>query len=86
MQKDSREPPPNWPWPYRVEWRLMRLEERAFNETTDRAGGPRKWLARDWLMTGAGITLVLGALSERSGLTAVGTVFLKALVHLYGSR
>ena len=82
MQKDSRAPPPNWPWSYRVEWRLMRLEEKAFNETTDQDDGRRTWTPRDFMAAGAGIAMVIGALGQRIGWIDLGVFLAK----LYGAR
>lgn len=82
MRKDSRAPPPNWPWPYRVEWRLMRLEEKVFTETTAEDGKRPVWMPRDYLAAGAGIVMVIAALSEKIGWTALGAF----LVKLYGVR
>lgn len=82
MRKDSHAPPPNWPWPYRVEWRLMRLEEKVFSETTAKNGERQTWLPRDYMAAGAGIVMVIGALSEKIGWTSLGAI----LVKLYGAR
>ena len=82
MRKDSRVPPPNWPWSYRIEWRIMRLEEKVFSETTAKDGKRPTWQARDYLAAGAGIVMVIAALSEKIGWTALGAF----LVKLYGVR
>ena len=91
---DSHGPPPHWPWKYQVDWWLLEFRreiqqlKRAARgtKTTDQREEAPKWQARDWLMTGAGITIVLGSLSEKSGVTAVGAMFLKAIVKLDGQR
>ena len=75
-------PPPNWPWSYRIEWRIMRLEEKVFSETTAEDGKRPTWQARDYLAAGAGIVMVIAALSEKIGWTALGAF----LVKLYGVR
>ncbi len=82
MRKDSRAPPPNWPWSYRVEWRLMRLEETVFSETTDKDAGRPTWLPRDYLAAGTGIVMVIAALTERTGWTTA----IAGLVKLYGGK
>jgi hypothetical protein len=82
MQKDSRAPPPNWPWSYRVEWRLMRLEEKAFKETTDQGDERQAWTPRDYLAAAAGIVMVIGALSQKVGWLDLSLLLAK----LYGVR
>lgn len=90
---DSNGPPPHWPWKYQVDWwiidfrrRISQIEKARGNKTTATDGERRRWEARDWLMTGAGITLILGSLSEKSGVTAAGAMLLKAVVRLYGQK
>lgn len=82
MRKQSGEPPPHWPWSYRIEWRVMHLEDKVFSETTDKGAERQTWAPRDYLAAGAGIVMVIAALSEKIGWTALGAF----LVKLYGGR
>ena len=53
---------------------------------TDEEAPRTRWTPRDYLMAGAGISMVIGALSEKSGLTAVGLAILKAAARVYGEH
>lgn len=84
---DSQGPPPHWPWSYRIEWRVMRLEEKMLGKkTTERDGERQQWTPRDLLIASAGIAMVIGTLCEKTGLTSVGMMILKTVVKAYGER
>ena len=82
MRKQSGEWPGLWQWSLKVEHRLTKLEEKAFSKTTDRNDVGRTWAPRDYMAAAAGIVMVMGALSEKIGWTALGAF----LVKLYGGR
>lgn len=82
MRKQSGEWPELWQWSLKVENRLTKLEGKVFSETTDKGGRGRTWEPRDYLAAGAGIVMVIAALSEKIGWTALGAF----LVKLYGAR
>jgi hypothetical protein len=60
----------------------MRLEEKAFKETTDQNDERRTWTPRDYLAAVAGIVMVIGALGQKVGWLDL-SVF---LAKLYGVR
>lgn len=77
--------PPNWQWMLTVERRLLRLEcliRRRGGMTTDQIGGRRTWEPRAIMMAGAGISMVIAALSEKAGWSTV----IAGLVRLYGGE
>lgn len=83
--QDSQGLPPLWQWMLSVERRITSLQgqvQALGNKTTDPKGGRRRWEPRDWMAAGAGIVMVMGALSEKIGWTALGAF----LVKLYGGR
>lgn len=74
------------PWPL-IEWmldmerRVSKFEVRG-ETTTDRKGERRTWEARDYMMAGAGISMVIAALFEKAGWSTV----IAGLVRLYGGK
>lgn len=77
--------PPLWPWMLSVEQRIITLQQqvRALgSKTMARKDDDRTWRPRDTMMAASGIVMVIAALSERVGWTAV----IAGLVKLYGSR
>jgi len=88
MSKDGEGWPPFWTWALQIERRVSHLEAKAkprLNKTNDDASNLR-WTPRDYLMAGAGISMVIGALTEKSGLTAVGVAILKVVARVYGEH
>jgi len=88
MSKDGEGWPPFWTWALEIERRVSRLEAKVkprLNNTDDDTLKSR-WTPRDYLMAGAGISMVIGALTEKSGLTAVGIAILKAAARVYGEH
>ena len=83
---NSNESPPDWHWKLEVERRLIWLEikvrDHLGKKTTDNPARSPGWLPRDYLAAGAGIVMVIAALSEKIGWTALGAF----LVKLYGAR
>lgn len=78
-----KSPESHWSWMLSVEKRLFRLESRVRGlATTERQGQRQKWTPRDYLNAGAGIVLVLAALSEKVGWSQV----VAGLVRLYGVK
>lgn len=68
-----------------VERRITSLQGQVRHlgaKTTDKDAGRQTWAPRDWLAAGAGIVMVIAALSEKIGWTALGAF----LVKLYGGR
>lgn len=68
-----------------VERRITRLQVQVRHlgaKTTAKDGGRQTWAPRDYLAAGAGIVMVIAALSEKIGWTALGAF----LVKLYGGR
>ena len=77
--------PPNWQWMLAIERRLLRLECRVRTlgeKTIARKDGDRRWTPRDLMMALAGVVMVLAAISDKIGWTALGAF----LVKLYGAR
>ena len=64
----------------------MRLEEKVLGKKTMDGGERRTWTPRDILIGSAGIAMVIGTLCEKTGLTSVGMLVLKAVVKAYGER
>lgn len=83
MQQESPGSPLPWQWMLSVERRITRLQGqvRALgSRTTDERGGRRTWEPRDYMTAGAGIAMVIAALSEKVGWTTV----IAGLAKLYG--
>lgn len=83
MQNSDGSQPP-WPlvkWMLGIESRISRLEMRG-DTTTAHKDDPRTWLPRDYMMAGAGISMVMAALSEKIGWSTV----IAGLVRLYGGK
>ena len=88
MLKDGDGWPPIWDWMLQIERRLSRLEAKGRTPAPDtsREDDRTRWAPRDYLMAGAGVSMVIGALSEKSGLTTVGLTILKAAARVYGEH
>jgi hypothetical protein len=82
MRKQSGEWPELWQWSLKVENRLTKLEGKVFRETTDKGGERPTWTPRDFMAAGAGIAMVIAAISDKIGWTSLGAF----LVRLYGVR
>ena len=82
MRKQSGEWPELWQWSLKVENRLTKLEGKVFRETTDKGGERLAWMPRDYMAAGAGIAMVIAAISDKIGWTSLGAF----LVKLYGVR
>lgn len=83
--QDSPGSLPPWlmKWMLGVESRLGNLQGQIRHlgaRTTDKAEGRPTWAPRDFMAAGAGIVMVIAALSEKIGWTALGAF----LVKLYG--
>ncbi len=83
MQQDSNES--DWLWKLSVERRLILHGEKIRQlgaKTMAPKDSPPRWTPRDFLTAGAGIAMVIAALSEKVGwTTAIG-----GLVKLYGGK
>lgn len=83
---NSNESPPDWHWKLEVERRLIWLEikvrDHLGKKTTDNPGRSPGWEPRDYLAAGAGIVMVMAALTEKTGWpTAIA-----GLVKLFGGE
>lgn len=63
-----------------LEKHVDRIEDREHSKP--QSGRPAQWTPRDWMMAGAGLSMVVAALTEKAGWTTV----VSGLVKLYGGR
>lgn len=85
MQQEQPGSPPPWHWMLSIERRLTRVEVKVQDlgaKIMAPKDGDRTWRPRDTMMAASGIVMVLAALSERVGWTAV----IAGLVRLYGGK
>lgn len=83
--QDSQGLPPLWQWMLSVERRITSLQGQVRelgSKTTVPKDVRRRWEPRDYLAAGAGIVMVIAALTERTGWTTA----IAGLVKLFGGK
>lgn len=85
MKQRSDEWPPDWHWKLSVERRLIELQYlvcQLGRGTTAHKDENPTWMPRDYMAAGAGVVMVMGALSEKVGWTTLGAF----LARIYGGK
>lgn len=85
MKQDSDGSPLPWQWMLSVERRIIELQwqvRQGGRKTTARKDENPTWMPRDYMAAGAGVVMVMGALSEKVGWTTLGAF----LARIYGGK